>query len=97
MALYMFFHVVPDSHIEFLSKHPETFRDYMEGKKPKVRGSLIDKLLGRQEEVDIPSDWPRNELEGFCPEVNRRQVEYFHYLLNGTRDRVHHAGCIFQT
>ena len=97
MALYMFFHVVPDSHIEFLSKHSETFRPYMEGREPEFRRSLFDKLFGREVELNLPNNWPRNELEGFCPEVNHRQIEYFHYLLNGTQDRVHHSGCIFQT
>ena len=41
MALYMFFHVVRDSHIEFISKHLETFRQYMEGREPEVRSSLF--------------------------------------------------------
>lgn len=97
MALYMFFHVLPDSHIEFLSEHPETFRSYMDGDEPEIRRSLLDKLLGREVDLDLPDNWPQNELEGFCPEVNHRQVEYFHYLLNGTNDRVDHAGCVFQT
>ena len=97
MALYMFFHVVPDSHLEFLSKHPETFRKYLEGREPEVHSSLLDKMFGREVNLDLPNHWPQNELQGFCPEVNHRQVEYFHYLLNGTKDRVHHSGCIFQT
>lgn len=97
MALYMFFHVIQDSHIEFLKNHPETFRPYMEGRKPEIRKSLFDKILGRDVKLELPSNWPQNELEGFCPEVNHRQVKYFHYLLNGTKDKVHHSGCIFQT
>lgn len=97
MALYMLFHVIPDSHIDFLSDHPETFRPYMEGRKPQLRKSWLDAILGRDVALELPEDWPENELEGFCPEVNHRQVEYFHYLLNGTKDKVHHSGCIFQT
>ena len=93
----MFFHVLPDSHIEFLSRHPNTFRSYTEGKEPEIRRSLVDKILRRETELDLPDNWPQNELEGFCPEINHRQVEYFHYLLNGTKDRVDHSGCVFQT
>lgn len=93
----MFFHILPDSHIEFLSEHPEAFRPYMEGKEPEVRRSLLDKILGREVGLDLPDNWPQNELEGFSPEVNHRQIKFFHYLLNGTKDRVDHAGCVFQT
>ena len=82
MALYMFFHVLPDSHIEYLNEHPDTFRSYMEGREPKIRKSLLDKLFGREIELALPHNWPQTELEGFCPEVNHRQVELFHYLLN---------------
>ncbi len=97
MALYMFFHVLPDSHIEFLSEHPDTFRSYMEGSEPGIRKSMVDRILGRAVDWTIPDDWPRDEPEGYCPEINHRQVEYFHYILNGTRDRVEHSGCVFQT
>ena len=97
MASYMFFHVVPDSHLDFLHEHPEAFRAYMEGRAPEIRRSLLDKLFGREIELNVPDNWPTNELEGFSPEVNHRQVEYFHYLLNGTSERVDHTGCIFQT
>lgn len=97
MALYMFFHVLPDTHIDFLMTHPQTFRAYMEGRIPEVRKSLIDKLLGRTNHLKFPVDWPEKELEGYCPEINHRQVEYFHYLLNGTHKRVAHSGAIFQT
>ncbi len=97
MASYMFFHVLPDSHIEFLSEHPDTFRSYLEGSQPRIRKSLLDRVLGRKVDSSIPEDWPQGELEGYCPEINHRQVECFHYLLNGTRDRVEHSGCVFQT
>lgn len=97
MALYMLFHVVPDSHIEFLANNPSTFRAYLEGVEPTVKNSLFDKLLGREVELSLPGNWPGDELEGYCPEVNHRQVKYFHYLLNGTTDRVDHEGCLFQT
>lgn len=97
MASYMFFHVVPDSHLEFLREHPETFLPYMEGREPKIRRSMLDKLFGRETRLDIPEDWPTEELEGFSSEVNHRQVEDFHYLLNGTKERVGHSGCVFQT
>lgn len=97
MALYMFFHVLPDSHIEFLQAHPDAFHPYLEGREPEIRKSLLDRILGREVEIDLPGDWPRKELEGFCPEISHRQVKLFHYLLNRTEDRVDHSGCIFQT
>ena len=97
MALYMIFHALPDSHIDFLSEHREAFRPYMEGRPPELRRSLLDRLLGRDVDPVVPDDWPCQVLEGVCPEVNHRQVEYFHYILNGTRDKVGHAGCVFQT
>jgi hypothetical protein len=97
MASYMFFHVVPDSHLEFLREHPETFLPYMEGREPMMRRSMLDKLLGRETCLNLPEDWPTEEPEGFSPEVNHRQVQDFHYLLNGTKERVGHSGCIFQT
>ena len=97
MALYMFFHVIPDSHIAYLNEHPDTFRAYMEGQQPEVRRSFFDKLFGRDVNLELPGNWPQNPLEGFCPEVNHRQVKYFHYLLNGTKDKVDDSGCVFQT
>ncbi len=97
MALYMMFHAIPDSHIDFLCEHPATFRPYMDGTRPELGKSILDKLFARDVSLDLPSDWPRRELEGACPEVNHRQVQYFHCLMNGTEDKVDHAGCIFQT
>ena len=97
MALYMFFHALPDSHLHYLSEHPEAFHPYMEGRVPEPKRSLLDKLLGREVENDLPDDWPEEALEGYSPEINDKQVKQFHYLLNGTEDRVAHSGCVFQT
>lgn len=62
-----------------------------------MRRSMLDKLFGRERCSNLPENWPTEELEGFNPEVNHRQVQDFHYLLNGTKERVEHSGCIFQT
>jgi len=97
VALYMFFYVLPDSHIEFLHRHLDSFRAFMEGSEPAVRKSLFDKLFGREVDLDLPDNWPQNKIEGFCPEINHRQVKFFHYILNGTKNRVDHSGCVFQT
>ncbi len=97
MALYMIFHVVPEAHLDFLAAHGETVGAYLNGHPPEIRRTFMDKLFGRTPAVDVPDGWPNAELEGAVPEVNHRQVEYFHYLLNGSHDKVSHAGCVFQT
>ncbi len=97
MALYMVFHAIPDAHIAYLSEHPEALLAYLEGVEPEPRRSFLDRLFRREAEQSLPDDWPTQEIEGIYPEVNHRQVEQFHYILNGTDARVSHAGCVFQT
>ena len=97
MALYMFFHALPDQHLTFLSEHPETFQSYIEGKIPMARRTFLDKLFGREVEIDLLENWPTHALEGFSPEINDRHVRQCHYLLNGSHEKVAHSGCVFQT
>jgi len=96
MALYMFFYVAPDSHLEFLRDNPTLFDSYLEGETPDLTQGWFAKLLGKKP-VELPNDWPSHELNAYSPEINHRQVEVFHYILNGTNDPVENVGSIFQT
>jgi len=96
MALYMMFYVAPDSHLEFLRDNPTLFDSYLGGEMPDLSQGLLAKLLGKQP-PELPHDWPGHELEVYSPEINHRQVNLFHYLLNGTDELVENVGCVFQT
>lgn len=96
MALYMFFYVVPDDHLDFLKDNPTAFDAYLGGEIPDLSPGLFARLLGKKQ-TELPGDWPNHELDAYSPEVNHRQVNVFHYLLNATNDPVESAGSLFQT
>ena len=114
MANYLCIHAVPDSHIEFIRRHPETLDDYLEGELPNLdetpiqeppKQSFWQRLLAakpapavaKTTSESIPSNWPSEESEPIGPEVNHRNVDLYHLLLNGTKDPVQGSGSIFQT
>jgi hypothetical protein len=92
----MTFFVVPDHHIEFLEKHPQYLADYLEGKQPNTKRGLFSRLFCSVNTPEIPPDWPK-QVHDHSTEINHRQVEYLHYLLNGTESEIANAGCLFQT
>lgn len=96
MALYMFFYVAPDRHLEFLRDNPTTFDSYLGGETPELSQGLFSKLLGKKT-AEVPDDWPSHELNAYSPEISHRHVKDFHYILNGTKDSVEDVGSIFQT
>jgi hypothetical protein len=96
VALYMFFYVVPDNHLEFLRDNPTLFDSYLGGEIPDLSQGFFSKLRGKKL-PELPNDWPRQELNTYSPEINHRQVNIFHYILNGTNDSVENVGSIFQT
>lgn len=96
MASYMIFYVVPDSHLEFLRDNPALFDSYLVGEKPDLSQGFFSRLLGKKR-PELPDDWPSQELNAYSPEISHRQVNVFHYILNGKNDPVENVGSIFQT
>lgn len=106
MALY--FHVFPasDPHIDFIAENPTALYPYADGQLPDLapgtlKPTLWQRITGkfpRPEAVpEIPADWPTTEAATIGPEINRRNVDLYHLLLNGTTDFVTGSGSIFQT
>lgn len=101
----------PASHIEFMRKHPETSGYYYAGELPQAETiepkppSWLDRLRGRKPEPpppppevpEPPADWPRQPPSVLDIEINDRNVDLYHWILNKTRDPVAGAGSIFQT
>jgi hypothetical protein len=91
------FYELPDDHIEFLKNHPSSFIEYLQGNKPTQKQSLFSKFFGMNRTIEYPENWPNNEMENICPEINHRQVKVMHYILNGTSSYVSNIGSLFQT
>ena len=96
MASYMMFYAVPDAHLLFLKDNPTLFDAYLSGETPDLKPGLVSRLLGKQP-PELPADWPAHELHAYSPEISHRQVNAFHYVLNGTDDIVENVGSVFQT
>ena len=78
---------VPDSHVSFLSQHHNLVHDYLEGVRP--NGEIADQL---------PSDWPAQPLESLGSwSINHRNVDLYHWILNGGPELASGGGSIFQT
>jgi hypothetical protein len=45
----------------------------------------------------VPSGWPTKQPAMIGPEINHRNVDLYHLILNGTTDFVQGSGSIFQT
>jgi len=101
----------PAHHIEFMRKHPGTAGYYREGEPPETptitpkRLSWFDRLMGKKPEppppppapIEAPADWPRQPASEPDIEVNHRNIDLYHRILNGTPEPVTGAGSIFQT
>lgn len=84
MANYFCVFPAPDAHIEFLGNHPDAIYPYIEGEDPEVDG--------------LPADWPRDCVDpiGFS-EANHRNVDLYHWILNGSEADVTGGASLFQT
>jgi hypothetical protein len=105
MANYLCIFPAPDSHINFLTKNPDSLWNYVEGQKPEPqlpqKEGFLKRLFGGSKDPSaaaaIPDDWPFEEAEMIGPEINHRNVDLYHRILNGGEEFVSGAGTIFQT
>lgn len=107
MALCLNVLSLPDEHIQFLKHEPQTLQDYLLGQIPTVQTFAAAKpqpllvqfvrLLSGAKKPTLPLDWPSTEVEMIGPDVNHRNVDLYHYILNNTEARVKGAGSLFQT
>jgi hypothetical protein len=87
--------------------HPEALYDYFQGEQPKLKPAptakpnLWQRITGKLPPVtaklNVPSDWPEQEVAQIGPEINHRNADLAHCILNGTLDAVVGSGSIFQT
>lgn len=84
MANYFSVFSAPEAHIEFLRNHPDAIYPYIEGEDPEVEG--------------LPADWPQENVDpiGFR-ETNHRNVDLYHWILNGSEADVTGGASLFQT
>jgi hypothetical protein len=107
MANYLCIHPAPDSHIDFIRRHPDTVWAYIEGERPEPapqdakQPGFWRRLMGSAPSspppTDVPDDWPVGERLPIGPEINHRNVDLYHLILNGTTEFVDGSGSIFQT
>ena len=105
MANYLCIFSAPDPHIRFLAANPEALWNYVDGQRPDPptpkKPVILDKLFGRSSgpapTTEIPHDWPTDEARMIGQEINHRNVDLYHRILNGGEEFVSGAGTIFQT
>ena len=77
---------VPDAHIDLLVSRPGWVHDYLEGNRPDAG------------DATLPADWPAQapqSLGGWG--INHRNVDLYHWILNGGPALATGAGSLFQT
>ncbi|MBK8286672.1 MAG: hypothetical protein IPK97_18425 [Ahniella sp.] len=78
---------VPAEHIKYLQQHPGAVFHYLEGREP--------------ESIDpssLPAGWPTERLKSLGAwGINHRNVDLYHWILNGGPTLVTGSGSIFQT
>ncbi len=107
MTNYLCVFPASDLDIDFLVGNPETFYAYIEGERPTIveipppKPTLWQRLTGNipksKAPPEIPIDWPKSEPVIIGPEINHRNVDLYHLILNGTTEFVTGSGSIFQT
>ncbi|ABZ78058.1 hypothetical protein Shal_3515 [Shewanella halifaxensis HAW-EB4] len=107
MALCLNLFSLPNGHIQFLKHNPQTIQAYLMGQAPELEAevaikqqSLLSKLvrgISGRKALELPRDWPQDEIKMIGPNVNHRNVDLYHYILNDTEERVKGAGSLFQT
>ena len=102
MALCLNVFALPNEHILFLKEYPLVVDDYIYGespeievKKPKFR-SFFAKFTKEKSQC-LPNNWPTSEVKMIGPLANHRNIELYHYILNGTNKSVEGSGSLFQT
>lgn len=106
MANYFLTIPVKDSLIDFIKQSPDTIWEFAEGVPPKVQTKTLpppsfwQRLLGKTQEtppeIPVPIDWPSSPAK-LVTEINHRNVDLYHWALNGSSDSVSHSGSLFQT
>ena len=87
MALSFLVCTAPDSHVEFLAENPSLVHFYLDGDRPPAEKT----------KVALPFWWPSSppqRLESW--NINHRNTELYHWILNGSSDFQSGAGSIFQ-
>lgn len=105
MANYFCIFSASDPHIRFLADNPEALWNYVDGQRPDPpmpkKPGMLKKLFGRASGpapiAEIPNDWPTEEARMIGPEINHRNVDLYHRILNGGEEFVSGVGTIFQT
>ncbi|MGS0681271.1 hypothetical protein ACVBIL_08935 [Shewanella sp. 125m-7] len=107
MALCLNVFALPNEHIQFLKYYPQTLEAYLMGQAPDIDAGLASKpssilaklvmLMSGKKSPAQPQDWPNKEVSMIGPNVNHRNVDLYHYVLNDTEARVKGAGSLFQT
>lgn len=107
MADYLYIFPADDSHIDFMVENPETLWSYIDGQYPAISETLLpaptlwQRLTGNvpkpKATLEVPSNWPDSEPTAIGPEINHRNVDLYHLILNGTTEFVTGGGSIFQT
>ena len=82
-----FVYSVPSSHISYLKLHQGLVPLYAEGTKPDTPDA-----------APFPADWPSEPLHSIVDwSVNWKNVDLYHWILNGDSILVEGSGSIFQT
>lgn len=81
-----FVYELPESHIDFLSRHQGSICAYVDGEKPE------------ESTASLPEGWPTEPLHTIVAlNANHRNVELYHWILNGSPALVRGGEAIFQT
>lgn len=109
MANYLVMFSAPENHIDFMLKNSGVSRDYYVGEPPEPeepepeKVSVLARLFGKKPKdveptlVVPPDDWPEGDADTIDIEINHRNVDLYHWILNQTPDPVDGSGSIFQT
>lgn len=106
MADYLVIFAAPNSHIEFIKSNPDSLWSYVDGERPQIsptppKRGLWQRLTGTTPSCEglsqIPEDWPEEAPTMIGPEINHRNVDLYHLILNGTTEFVEGSGSIFQS
>ena len=99
MASYLNLFSLPDHHIDYLQKNSAALFEYMEGEVVYQKGeSKFKSIYSRVFKSEpVITDFPTEPIDTFNPEINHRNIELYHFILNGTTEYVSGAGSIFQT
>lgn len=81
--------------IAFIRKHPDSLEQFVAGTTPESPEEHLT-ISGRTKTLSVPADWPTEQAE-LGTDINHRNIDLYHWILNGTSDFVSGPGSIFQT